>query len=87
MLSGVGVLEVYGIAHWVLFSPILIFSVVACCVMLDKKDQVNIPLAWGLVCALFILSPRLLKLWGVMNEYFLSESPSGLFRVVFIWFG
>ncbi|MBF0460473.1 MAG: hypothetical protein HQL87_03675 [Magnetococcales bacterium] len=74
ILSGVGVFEVYGVANWVLFAPLLIFSIVACCVMLDTKDQVNVPLAWGLVCMLLVLLPRVLKLWDVGNSYFKSES-------------
>lgn len=73
-LSGAGILEVYGVAPHILFAPILIFSVVACCVMLDTTKVLNIPLAWGCVCILFALAPLLFSKWAFWNSYFVSES-------------
>ena len=37
LLSGNSVLDVYGVANWILFAPILIFCVVIFCVILEKK--------------------------------------------------
>lgn len=72
-LSGVGVFEVYGIATQVLFSPILIFSVVACCAAINTKKS-SIPLAWAIVCILLAVVPRLTGKWAFWDAYFVSES-------------
>ena len=84
ILSGASVFEVYGVAPWVLFAPILIFSVVACCQMLNANGWTNIPLAWGLVCVFFVLAPWLLNRWAFWNSFLVSESylvSLGLFLV------
>jgi len=86
LLSGVGVIEVYGVANWVFFAPILIFTIVICSAMLHKTNQLNMPLAWGITCLLLIASPRLLQPWGVWDSFFVSESylvSLGLFLVGF----
>jgi len=86
LLSGVGVIEVYGVANWVFFAPILIFTIVICSAMLHKTNQLNMPLAWGITCLLLIASPRLLQPWGVEDSFFVSESylvSLGLFLVGF----
>lgn len=72
-LSGVGVFEVYGVATQVLFAPILIFSVVACCVAINTKRS-SIPLAWAIVCILLAWAPRLIGKWAFWDTYFVSES-------------
>jgi len=86
LLSGVGVIEVYGIANWVFFAPILIFTVVVCSAGLYKTSQLNMPLIWGITCLLLVASPRLLWPWAVQDSFFISESylvSLGLFLVSF----
>jgi hypothetical protein len=74
LLSGVGVLEVYGVASWVLFAPLLIFCAVTICVKLDKSDQLNVQLVWSVICVLLVISPIALRKWAVWDSFFLSES-------------
>lgn len=74
LLSNVGVIEVYGVANWVLFAPILVFSVVACPAMLDRSSQLDLPLAWGASCVLLVVCPLLLQYWAVGDSFFVSES-------------
>lgn len=74
LLSGLGVIDVYGVANWVLFAPILIFSVVAFCAMLDNTEEFNIPLAWGLVCLVLMAAPFLFGRWALWDSFFVSES-------------
>ncbi len=74
LLSGIGVLEIYGVASWVLFAPLLIFSVVAFCGMLDRQEQLPIPIVWGLTSVLLALLPFLLGRWAVGDSFFVSES-------------
>jgi hypothetical protein len=86
LLSGVSVIEVYGVANWVFFAPILIFTIVFCSIILHKTNHLNIPLIWGTVCLLLVVSPRLLWPWGVFDSFFVSESylvSLGLFLVGF----
>jgi len=85
LLSGVAVIEVYGIAGWVLFAPILIFAIVACTVMLDKADQVYLPVAWGAASVLLVVFPFFLHRWMVWDSFFVSESymiSLGIFLLV-----
>ena len=77
LLSGVGVLEVYGGAHWILFAPILVFSLVAFCVMLDRREELNIPIVWGIISALILILTVILSPWVLWN-LFLSTSESYL---------
>lgn len=74
VLSGAGVLEVYGVAPQMLFVPVLVFSIVACCAMLGRTDSRSIPLAWALACFLLILAPRLFGKWAFWDSYLASES-------------
>jgi hypothetical protein len=74
LLSGLGVIEVYGVAPWVLFAPLLIFSIAAFCATLDRTESVSLPLAWGLTSILLALTPFLLWRWGVYDSFFVSES-------------
>lgn len=86
LLSGAGVFEVYGVANWVFFAPILIFSAVICSVMLDRAKQLSVPITWGIVCILLVISPILLRYWRVSDSFFVSESylvSLGLFLLAF----
>ncbi len=84
ILAGAGVLEVYGVASWVFFSPLLIFCIVAFCAMLDlDDDRTKAPLAWLFVCVLLVLAPSLFGRWALGNAFFGSESylvSLGLFQ-------
>lgn len=73
-LSGTGVIEVYGVGTWVLFAPLLLFCVAACCVMLDRAGQLSIPLVWGSAAVLLSILPLLLGRWALYDSYFVSES-------------
>lgn len=74
LLSGLGVIEVYGVANWVLFAPLLIFSVVAFCVMVDRDGQLKLPLLWVVVCLLLVATPFLFYRWAIWDSFFVSES-------------
>ena len=74
LLSGAGVFEAYGVAPWVFFAPILVFSAVTCSTVLDRTGRLNMPLAWGLTSVLLIVVPILLTRWGVWRSFLISES-------------
>jgi len=74
LISGLGVIEVYGVASWVFFAPILIFSITTLCAMLDRSRQLPLPLAWGLTAVLLVLMPFFFGSWAVWNSFFVSES-------------
>lgn len=74
LLSGQGVIEVYGVANWVMFAPILIFSITAFCAMLDRTRQLPLPLVWGLTAVLLVAMPFLFGSWAVWDSFFASES-------------
>jgi hypothetical protein len=73
-LSGTGVIDVYGVANWVFFAPLLIFSVSALCCMLDKNEQLSLPWIWCVVCLLLVVMPFLFGRWALWDSYFVSES-------------
>jgi hypothetical protein len=85
VLSGLGVIEVYGVAPWLLFAPLLIFSVVVFCMILDNESgQLNQSLVWCVVCVLLVVAPAVFHRWAVTDSYFVSESylvSLGLFVV------
>ena len=84
VFSRVDVFEIYGVAKFVMFEPILIFSIVAFVVSLDKNKTFNVPLAWGVTCVLLLITPWLLVKWGVDTSFFASESylvSLGLFLI------
>lgn len=86
LLSGRGVFEVYGVAPAVLFIPILIFSAVAGAALLDRTGRLDLPTAWGLVCLLLVVTPRLLSPWLFWESYLVSASymiALGLFLLGF----
>ena len=74
VLSGRAVVEVYGVASWVLFAPLLIFSIAALCAMLDRTGLWPLPLVWGLTALLLAAMPFLASRWAVWDSYFISES-------------
>ena len=76
LLSGRGVIEVYGVATWVMFAPLLIFSIVAFCATLNRTESVPLPflLVFGLTSVLLFLVPFLLWRWGLWDSFFVSES-------------
>jgi hypothetical protein len=74
LLSGIGVVEVYGVAPWVLFAPLLIYCVATCCAMLDHHAELSIPLVWGFTALLLSMLPFLFSSWAVWSSFFTSES-------------
>ncbi|MCW5206913.1 hypothetical protein VU08_08330, partial [Desulfobulbus sp. F5] len=75
LLLGASVIEVYGVANPVLFAPLLIFSVTACCAMLDRSQRLSLPVAWGAVVLLLAVMPVLFGWWMVLQRpFFISES-------------
>lgn len=85
-LSDISVIETYGIASWVLFAPLLIFCVVACCAMIDHSQNLATPLVWGFATLLLCVLPYFLIKWAVWDSFFVSESylvSLGLFLVSF----
>jgi hypothetical protein len=85
-LSGISVIETYGVASWVLFSPLLVFCVVACCAMIDHSQKVAVPLVWGFASLLLTILPYFLIKWAVWDSFFVSESylvSLGLFVLSF----
>ncbi len=86
LLSKIGVIEVYGVVHWLLFAPFLVFGVVACPVILDRDNRLQVPLVWGVACVLLAAIPVLFQPWAVWGQYFVSESymvALGLFLLGF----
>jgi hypothetical protein len=73
-LSGVGVMEVYGVANWILFAPLLLFCVAATCAMLDRAGQLSAPLVWGITALLLATLPFLFRQWALFDSFFVSES-------------
>ncbi|MEE4239577.1 MAG: hypothetical protein V2I51_22895, partial [Anderseniella sp.] len=74
LLSRIGVTEVYGVANWVLFAPLLLFSVVAFCAMLDRAGQLSLPVVWAFSALLLSMLPLLFGRWGLRDSFFVSES-------------
>jgi hypothetical protein len=61
LLSGIGVIEVYGVANWILFAPVLTFCVVACSAMISSTPRSKIPIIWGIACCLLAIIPFLFR--------------------------
>jgi hypothetical protein len=68
------ILEVYGVANVILFAPLLIFAVVACCMMMETRQKLDPAKLWSAVCLLLACAPRLFGRWAVWDAYFVSES-------------
>jgi hypothetical protein len=73
-LSGISVIETYGVASWVLFAPLLIFCVVACCAMIDRSQYLALPLVWGFAALLLTILPYFFNKWAVWDSFYVSES-------------
>jgi len=74
LLSGLGVIEVYGVANWVLFAPLLFFSIAAFCAMLDSTAKERLPIIWALSAAIMVVMTFLFGRWFVKTLFFASES-------------
>lgn len=74
LLSTQPVIEAYGVASWLLFAPLLIFSATACSVMLCGRRPIDAAAAWIAACVLLTLAPAAFGRWGLWNSYFTSES-------------
>lgn len=74
VVSGIGIVEILGVAPWVLFAPILIYAVAATSLSMPGKGRPAVAAAWGIAVLVLALAPRLLQRWGVFDTYFNSES-------------
>ena len=74
LLSTQPVIEAYGVASWLLFAPLLIFSATACSVMLCGRRPIDAAAAWIAACVLLTLAPAAFGRWGLWKPYFTSES-------------
>jgi hypothetical protein len=74
VVSRAPVIEVYGVAIWVLFAPLLIFSASASCFMLAGPTRLDPAKVWYSVCLLLVLASLALDRWAVWNSFFISES-------------
>lgn len=74
LISGLGVIEVYGVANSVFFAPILIFSLTVFCGKLDQTRKLPLSLVWTLTCVLLVLLPFIFSRWAIWDSYFVSES-------------
>jgi hypothetical protein len=74
LISGVGVVEVYGVANHVLFAPFLIFSITAFCTITSRANHISIPLLWGISSLLLATISFLFWRWVIQRTFFISES-------------
>jgi hypothetical protein len=74
VLSRAPVIEVYGVAIWVLFAPLLVFSAAASCFMLAGPTRLDPAKVWYSVCLLLVLASFALGRWAVWDSFFISES-------------
>jgi hypothetical protein len=74
-LSGVSVIEVYGVVPWVLLAPMLIFGVAACVASADRGQSMSIPLVWGFAASLMVVMPATFEVWR-WESFLPSESQT-----------
>ena len=75
ILSGASVIVVYGVAQWVLFAPLLIFTATYCVASLTPLTERQTTLAWLLICAALAFLPWFVDRWTlVRHNPFISES-------------
>lgn len=74
LLSGQSIIETYGVANWMLFSPILIFSITFVSAVLDEKRKVLVEIVWSFSSLILLLMPRFFEKWAFWDSYFVSES-------------
>lgn len=74
LTAGVGVLETYGVAPLVLFAPLLIFAVTVVIVMIDRRENLSLPMLWGTTAFCLFAFPLLFSGWALWDSFFVSES-------------
>ncbi|MCW5205739.1 hypothetical protein VU08_02240 [Desulfobulbus sp. F5] len=72
LISGIGVVEVYGVANHILLAPFLIFSITAFCTITSRVNHISIPLLWGISFLLIATIPFLFWRWAIQNTFFMS---------------
>lgn len=86
IISGSSVILVYGVANWLLFCPLLIFSAVYASRTIADKE-INIPMAWLAVCGALAFLPWFVDRWTLVHHNaFISESyvlASGIFLIAY----
>src|ERR1700722_10186487 len=70
LASRAPVIEVYAVATWVLFAPLLIFSISASSLMIHRDERLDPSKIWYSVCALLVLAPLALGRCAVWDSYF-----------------
>lgn len=76
-ISKTSVLEVYGVATWVLFAPLLMYGVVGAFVVIAqyKVERKTIALYWAVTGAILSLYPlTFYEKFATWNNYYTSES-------------
>jgi len=74
-LSGAPVLAVYGLAPYVLFVPILLFSLCYAATKVSGAQTIaTATYSWSLGCILLVALPGLFYSWAVWDSFFVSES-------------
>jgi len=74
-MSGVPVLDTYGVAPWIFFAPLLLLAFTISALELRKTFNVEATaIAWCLVCCLLTFMPFLFRKWALWDSYFVSES-------------
>jgi hypothetical protein len=77
-LSGVSVIEVYGVANWVLFAPLLILCLTTMASLLGHDDESWPALPWSLAALMLAATPYLLSRWQSWDSLFVFVSESYL---------
>jgi hypothetical protein len=81
MVSGVSVVEVYGVVPWVLFAPMLIFGAATCAASVDRGGQLALPIVWAVASTIMVVFPATFEIWR-WESFLPSESQTigmGLF--------
>ncbi|HEX4240752.1 MAG TPA: hypothetical protein VHZ53_05025 [Steroidobacteraceae bacterium] len=74
LVSRAPVVEVYGIATWMLFAPLLLYAASASCVMLREGARPDAARIWTCVCLILVFAPLTLERWALWDSFFVSES-------------
>lgn len=77
LLSNIKVIEVYGIASTLLFSPLLVFCFAASCSTINEGEEkkINPIINWIFFCIILIIYPLLFSnIAAGWNQYFTSDS-------------
>jgi hypothetical protein len=74
-ISGAPILMVYGLAPWILFAPLLIFSLTYAATHVGGlRNFWTTSFSWTAFCVLLIALPYFFKSWCLWDSYFVSES-------------